>query len=391
MSEMHIGDKMRVGIVTFIDYKNHGNRLQNYAVQELLKPYCDEVETVLTEKYNEYKGDAIPLSRKIKHIIMVLYGIVFDMINRDPRKVKYIHKCDRLDTERIKKNQEFTDIYIKETDFMMREGILHRKKMRKYDYVFTGSDQVWNPRMSAGNEMFYLQNVERGKRMAICASFGIEQIPVNMLRQTKKYIDGMDYISVREQSGADIINVIANKESIVLLDPTMLISESVWDKMADNAEIDKEEKYIVTYVLGELTEEDESGLKRCAEKIGVNKIIRLNDKSFEAYYAINAAQFIAYIRDAELVITDSFHACVFSILFNKIFLTIRRRGMHNQIYTRIENLLAVFGYKDRELTKVLTDSELLEEIKDDRREINIQILKAERKKANEFLRKCFSN
>lgn len=84
MSEMHIGDKMRVGIVTFIDYKNHGNRLQNYAVQEILKPYCDEVETILTEKYNEYKGDAIPLSRKIKHIIMVLYGIVFDMINRDP-------------------------------------------------------------------------------------------------------------------------------------------------------------------------------------------------------------------------------------------------------------------------------------------------------------------
>lgn len=343
---------MKVGIVTFIDYSNYGNRLQNYALQEYLRMHGFETETILNEKYEDYKYTE-EYSKKIlihwiKSIIKFCFGLIM------PRQKSFICNIfdDNLKKQRKTKNINFTNKYIKETKYVVREGFPHKRQLNQYDYLIAGSDQIWNPCMGAATDFFFLQNVPKEKRISFSASVGLVEIPKKRKEQWIKYINDMKYISVRERAAQKLINELTNKKATVLLDPTMIIERRVWDKLINSKSFAYANKrYIVTYILGKISNSEEEELQEIGRMLNA-KIIRLNDRRYPKEFTADVIDFLQLITNARLVITDSFHACVFSILYYKQFYVLQRQGPYNNIYSRIEELLANFHLENHAVMSI---------------------------------------
>ena len=168
----------------------------------------------------------------------------------------------------------------------------------------------------------------------------------------------MKSISMREKAGADLVKKLTGRDVPVVVDPTILLSKEEWQKIEMVPEWYNGEKYILTYFLG-----NPSPIIKNLAKKNNWKIFNLMDKSNLDLYASRVEEFVYLIEHAELVATDSFHACVFSILMNTPFLVVNRKekGMADMT-SRIDTLLELFGYQDRYLVNGkcdLSDEEIL--------------------------------
>lgn len=159
----------------------------------------------------------------------------------------------------------------------------------------------------------------------------------------KEGLEGIPYISVREHAGAVIVKQLTGRDVPVLVDPTLLIEAEHWRTLEMQPKWYKGEKYILTYFLGNVP----PMLDRLAKDYNY-KIFNLMDrKNFELYLS-RVEEFLYLIDHAELVCTDSFHACVFSILFNTPFLVVNRqqKGVADMT-SRLDTLLGLFDMKNR--------------------------------------------
>lgn len=333
----------KIAIITFIDYRNYGNRLQNYAVQELLESYGYDVDTVINEKYHDYKYLRWSPKKFMSHVCKSLIWKLFGVIYKDPHALLHVLKADSEMKDRINNNLAFTKKYISETNFVIREGDDYCKKLSGYDYFAIGSDQVWNPEMAGGTSFFYLDNIPPEKKFSIAASVGVTTIDEVVKRQWNHYLNKFRYISVREESAKALMEKEFKKNAIVHLDPTMLIEKRKWLDIVNNTVFDISKKYVLTYFLGDNESED---LRQYAMNRGL-EIIMLNDKSFPQYYSVGPEMFLKLIFEADVVFTDSFHACVFSLIFYKPFFVFERKGRVNNISARIVSLLNRFGMSNR--------------------------------------------
>lgn len=375
---------MRIGIVTFIGYNNYGNRLQNYALQCLLEQYGAEVETILNDNYYDYHYIKGHYPERLIHMIKAVFWRIYDGIYHDEHAMGYMLKSDSLTKLRIKRNLEFSKKYIKESNFIIREGNFHRDAMQRYDYVVTGSDQVWNPTMAGASELFFLTFVPQCKRIAFSASIGLEHIPEKYLKQWKIYLSGMNYISVREESAKKIVEETSDKKAEVLLDPTMLVDDDIWINLMNDREGNLPSKYMLTYILGSIEESEQESIARISgsEKL---ELVELNNRKYEDLYSLDVIMFLKYIANAEVVITDSFHACVFSILFKREFYVFKRKGVYSNIYSRIDDLLKRFGLEERAISSLCGWKRY--ELSSAQKENIDLVLMKEREKADSFLRK----
>ncbi len=337
---------MKVSIITINDNNNYGNRLQNYALQTFLKGYIDIVKTIW---YDE------PTRFELKDI-MKLKPIVKFLINRNGFRYylekEYLNECIR--TYNIK---NFSQKYI-DTDFVNDLS----KISNQYDYFITGSDQVWNPnfwsKSSNHANIRFLKFAPKEKRIAYAASIAIPSIPRDKKQFFKNGLNEMKAISMREKAGAELVKKLIGREVPVVADPTILLSKEEWQKIELVPEWYHGEKYILTYFLGNPS----SIIENIAKKNGW-KIYNLMDKSNLDLYASRVEEFVYLIEHAELVATDSFHACVFSILMNTPFLVVNRqqKGMAN-MSSRIDTLLDLFDFQDRYMINGecgLSDEEIL--------------------------------
>lgn len=377
---------MKIGIVTFIDYGNYGNRLQNYALQKLLEARGYQVETILNEKYYDYAHRDCYYKMLPKHMIRVLFWKVYDLFFHNPHAMGHVWTKNPLMKERIQKNLEFSEQYIHETDYILHEGSLDHAELQKYDYVFVGSDQVWNPTMAGASDLYFLQNIAPEKRVAFAASIGLSEIPEDYIRQWKKYIAGMNCISVREESARQIVKETSGKDAVVLLDPTMLIGQEPWVQLLHTRKSEKRNPYILVYILGEISEQRKQDIEKLAMSLDA-EVLYLNSRDNQEMYTIDAVEFVELISESEAVITDSFHACVFSILFHKNFWVLKRTGEYANIYSRIDDLLGKFDLRERAVTEIANiDSKVLSE--DQIQKIE-NVLVTERNRAEQFLDSVF--
>ena len=229
-------------------------------------------------------------------------------------------------------------------------------------------------------------------RIAYAASFGKDSnfISQEKLPICKDLLKLFDAISVREKSAEAICKKVFNVEAKWILDPTMLLSREDYCTLFHKSQTLPSKGKLIYYVL----DSNETILKHI-EQIAQN----LGLKSHNCYvskYKGNSIQYDLYLppveqwlkafEDAEYVITDSFHACVFSILFNKPFVCIGNKSRGN---ARFDSLLGLFGLEFR-LVEGLSDIEekILIPIYWDR--VN-KILKEKRKEANEFIVNALNN
>ena len=204
------------------------------------------------------------------------------------------------------------------------------------DVYITGSDQVWNSFFQNGKDpAFYLNFVPVDKiKISYAASFAIDEIAENLKTFVYENVKRLDYVSVRESSGKKILEDLDIQNVTQVLDPVFLLEASFW---VNKFVFSISEKYIFIYDFDNNQQIKEIALKN-AKQLGlkiftVNENLTYADKNF---YKNAPDYFLSLVHGATFVITNSFHAVAFSLMFNKKFVVVNRS---EKINTRMRDLL----------------------------------------------------
>ena len=225
-----------------------------------------------------------------------------------------------------------------------------------YSDVIVGSDQLWLP-VNVVSDYYTLNWVSNNvNKISYATSFGISKIPSKYTEMYNKFLNHINYLSVREDVGVNLIKEIANKDATLVCDPTILLTRNEWEEIISDERIINDD-YIFCYFLGSNIEHRK--FVENLKKITGYKIVSLNhcdeyvkySDKFADYtpYDVGPSEFVNLIKNAKYVCTDSFHGTVFSILFNKEFYTFERFKSNAKMSTnsRIYSLLKKTKLEDR--------------------------------------------
>lgn len=335
-------NESRVGIVTcFLD--NSGACLQAYALQQTINSlgYPNEI-IKYTEPWGYYNATIKNSYNLLQHL----------------RSIKSPEFREQYRNGMYKKTAfvQFRKKYLQFTKTEYKSIIQVQTDSNKFDCYVCGSDQIWNPTFyDKCNPVYYLAFVDDNTpKIAYAPSIGLNDIPEKYLSQFIEYISRLDYISVRESKGVELIARYTGKEAKHVLDPTLLLEAKQWDKLIKSK---KRKPYVFCYLFGN-HDYYANVINHIADQN--NWQVRmipffLSDIQPKFITEVNAGpiEFLSLIKDAQLVITDSFHASVFSMLFKKDFYVLLRDSDcdKNSMNSRIYSLLNMVGLKDRLLTK----------------------------------------
>lgn len=341
--------KKTASVISIYDVDNYGNRLQNYAVKRIL-----EKRNILVINYKNVVGQGFV--RKVKSFLIDFYLI---------RKAISLIKNGKYG-KKYENGYNFSEKYTEPTPFYVAT---QNYNLAYSDYYIVGSDQVWNPEFQRLSKLDLLTEVNCGKKISLAASFGVSSINNINKDILKESLNKFDYISVREDSGSTIISEILGKKPYVLVDPTMMLSAEEWSNIEKKVAT-PDEGYVLTYFLGNITDERMMAINNFADKNGC-KVIHLGKRDFTNYYSSGPDEFIYLIHHANYICTDSFHACVFSLIFKRPFIAFTRYDNKiGDMTTRLSCLLKQFNINqtlinDNELIEPSYDYEQIEKILSD--------------------------
>lgn len=256
------------------------------------------------------------------------------------------------ETKRIEKFNKFNRKYIKFSKFFIESGEIDRKISNYYDAFMCGSDQIWNPNYYVEKNSYFLSFVEGKKKIALSASFGLETIDEPMERERiGKQLKTLNSISVREKSAQRIVKELSGRDSVHVIDPTLSLTQEEWMKIEKKPKHIEPKEYVLCYLLGHYEKEKIDEIKNKCERM--NKKIVLLENAYvnlgmcsDEEFSMDPSEFVWLIRNSYMVLTDSFHATVFSIIFNKKFLIVKRDTIEEDISTRITGLIEMFKIDD---------------------------------------------
>ena len=231
--------------------------------------------------------------------------------------------------------------------------------------------------------MEFLSFAKPEKRISFAASFGGDMIHEN-IDSVAKYLKQMKRISVREESGVDIVKKISGRDAVHLVDPTFMINTEAWDRLSKKPEkIEMPDKYVLTYFLGEKNRDVYDALSSIDSNIPV---INLKDLNQPDIFVSGPSEFLYLFSHASLILTDSFHGCAFSFIYNKPFLVFDRKGDTPNMMARVTSLLKLFH-----LERKYTNSGLPNDIWEHDYTEGYKQLEIERKKTMDFLKKALED
>ena len=357
----------KVAIITLNGYFNYGNRLQNYALQQVLKSFGFHVETILVNHNTENKNSDTKLikkpfntKKKCKKIHMhkmnglSLQELIRKIAKRILLKIEK-KKMDQYCRERIKLFKQFTRNYIAETDYYINDHNISKELSNRYDYFVTGSDQVWNPYYINDSSIYFLTFAPMNKRIAYAPSFGVSEIPEQYIERYKTWLSEMSILSVREEDGAKIIKDLTGRDATVLIDPTLLLTKEAWLLISKESYHKPKGEYLLLYFLGNPAQGIVNKIKEIARKNKLS-IINLADILDSKGYHSGPSEFIDYINSASAFFTDSFHGSLFSILLGKPFVVFDRAGELHSLNSRIDTLLSTFQLQERRWSNIKEDN-----------------------------------
>lgn len=313
--------KNKILIITLFGNYNIGNKLQNYALEKVITEMGFDVKTANISY--DYDTLIMQIKKYIKNTLMYL------------TQNKYVKN-------RNKKFKDFTNKYLHCT----KKKISTRGcQIKGFDYFIYGSDQIWNPSCFGTSDLFLGFRGEKSKNIVYAASFGVAELPESLRRRYTLGFENFTAISVRENEGIHLLpqNIISSVNPKVVLDPTLLLDENEWGNLAEQSPEIKG-NYILFYCLGEKSESLVEWVENLAVKNGYTIIDVLDDR--DPNKIIGPIEFLQLVRGAKLVITDSYHACVFSFIFETPFVVYYRKGVEN-MNSRIDTLLQTFKMKNR--------------------------------------------
>ena len=332
---------MRIGILTLPLHTNYGGILQAYALQTVLERMGHEVKVINRNtdyKLPLWKTPFVYSKRIIKNILGYKTPLFYEqkLIKEQPI---------------IRQN---TDRFIRQYIHTLNVDNYTDLREEDFDAIVVGSDQVWRPKYFGRIEDAYLNFAKTWniKRIAYAASFGTDEweYSVGKTKKCSRLVKQFDTVSVREMSGIDLCKDYFGITVEHVLDPTMLLSKDDFIQLFNISKTSQSDGNLLSYILDE-TSEKQLLIGEIAEKKGlipfrVNSKVEDMSALLEERIQPPVEQWIRGFYDAEFIVTDSFHACVFSIIFNKPFLVIEneKRGL-----SRILSLLTMLKLEDRKI------------------------------------------
>lgn len=331
---------MKIGILTLPLHTNYGGILQAYALQTILERMGHKV--VILDKNQNLKEDFISELYSIYYYLRY-QGLKHYKSNRTKNIVKKIR-------------EQYTSVFINKHLNLHRIDSLVSDCPKNLDAIIVGSDQIWRRQYfvgaySCGIENAYLKFYENTNvlRVSYAASFGsdIWEYGDDETCECKRLLKLFTGVSVREYSGKKLCEEYLDRKNVkIVLDPTLLLDKEDYVRLLDNNEIPASNGSLMTYILDE-SEEKEKLISTIARERNLIPF-RTNQTEDEFKRNKNAIQpqlekWIRGFMDASFVVTDSFHACVFSIIFGKPFVVVgnRKRGL-----SRFSTLLSILNLEN---------------------------------------------
>lgn len=329
---------MQIGILTqYYGSCNYGGLLQAYALARVLNGMGHSAEQICydAKSYVDLRGNAKKTRSGLRRRLSILSQAILQM--RIKKGLKSREQKFAKFRERISHSEQ---VY-------SNESIVATNEI--YDAFVAGSDQIWNPKDY--DPVFFLSFANSEKiKMSYAASISQGQLDENQQKLFKEHLKDFDAVSLREND-AHLIQNLSPVDVEWVLDPTFILSKEEWDEVAAPRMID--EKYVLCYILGK-----DENIRNVAKEFAKKKNLKLvtmphlnglfekSDSGFgDKQVFASPEEFISLIKNAEYVITDSFHATAFSTIYEKEFFVFHRSGFKGMA-SRIESILSIIGAKD---------------------------------------------
>ena len=344
---------MKVGIITYwITRSNYGTLLQNFALQTFLRSLGFETFLIRTD---------IPLgcSRRSYYKSLLQKNGFFSLFHyfksrlfcKIARKISSENKNDEK-----RKFPDFVDKNLNPTKIFRSLSELEDGCPAAEIYI-AGSDQVWNTygenygAVSEQIKAFLLSFApDSAKKISCAASFGKSSLNMEFESLFRKELSRFDFISCREKNGVEICKGLGFENAVLQQDPTMLLSSGEYKKIASKSLAPKK-PYILLYLLGNDTDFSIRRLKKFAKSKNLEVVyvpaneaqkINFHKKTFPT-----VEEWLGLYGNASAVVTNSFNGTVFSLIFNKPFLSVHQSGKFESQNVRIDSLLEDFGLNSR--------------------------------------------
>lgn len=326
------GQVMKICTITCHDVYNVGASLQAYALQTYLKSLGHDVKII------DYKPDYLSKHFRLDIIGNPKYDKPFVreayLLAKLPGRLRILPRKRAFDGF-TSKHLELTRRYASNEEL--------KANTPEADVFLAGSDQIWNPLFPNGKDpAFYLDFVKQGIRASYAASFAVDEFPQELRDVTAKYLAKIDYIAVREKSGLAVLDSMGIHNAETVLDPVFLLDSAHWRSIAKSpAHIDK--PYLLVYDF-----DNSYAVKAIAEKVASEhglKIYSVFDLPYaeRCFTLCGPEEFLGLIQGASYVLSNSFHATAFSVIFEKEFAVVERT---EKINTRMRDFTAMLGLSD---------------------------------------------
>lgn len=376
---------MRVGLVTLYRGYNYGTSLQAYALKTYLEQLGYETD-IIWKSEGAYSGRDIRLEKLFR---MFKRSIFRPNLLKETVK-GYVGNFHNAPSKEIK--QKYLDF----TEQKLKVHALSNKQLKEFAAspktlaVVCGSDQIWKVNAANVDPMFYLQFVPKYKRVAYAPSFGGAAVPNYNKKIISKYLTSIPYISVRENSGIDVVYQLTGGKVDSVIDPTLLID---WHEFIKP----NKDNYILLYFLDEPSDFVLKKIVEVARKKRLNiyaiphQFNKYNQYPEIQLKSVGPLEFPSIIANASCVYTDSFHGTAFSVNLNRPFMTFQRnyKSFKSQS-ARITNFLQLFNLSSRYITLQQQTC-----FNPDFPRINFksvdQVLKSQRARSYKYLTNAFKN
>ena len=380
---------MKTATVTWTTYNNYGTLLQAFALQRTIEGFGAENVIISDEKIFQANMHVLKENRRI-------INAYEESLHKNEDKQRI---CKRYNTSRLIYYSLHPVFFLKKTLFFIADKfipslgrklnkeyenslILNQKKCEdfkkqyikiiygktrqemnelncQYDVFICGSDQIWNPSPRCYFDGFFFLDFVYKKKVAYAPSVGINRIPQQYTNKIKQYLNDFYCISTRERNTSIQLSDMLGRKVEYVLDPTLLQTKKYWSDFASSSIIAKNRsKYLLCFFLENKKWYFEYAT-RLARKLKLRVVLIPNKKEFCIANSlrkngVGPKDFLHLVKNASFVVTDSYHGLLFSIVFEKQFVPLRRFDIHDETNenNRIDSLLDVLS-----LDKILVSEE----------------------------------
>ena len=311
----------KICIATPVDYSNYGNRLQNFAVHKICKKYQLEPITLAVEY-------AFIKKRIPKHAVLQ----ALDRLHL----LKFVSRFPKF--KKISKSLaafRFTQKHI-QTKYITDPCQLD-KELENATYFGIGGDQILAPYWKNIIEFATFHGMPSSRKICFAPSFGSDILPKEYEDQIRPELADISYPAVREESGCKLFQSITGNPAMRICDPVVMLTQAEWRICTKESTVQVAEPYLLLYFLGEQNEAYNKFIQRMANEKHC-KIIDVSKSSKTKESTCDPLEFVSCIENAEMVLTDSFHAVMLTIIHNTPLVIFNRIG-GEEMSTRITELV----------------------------------------------------